>query len=118
MCGDDEGRIHLRGEETGGDEEVRPDDVGPAGAAHAPSQLEEPRLATRSMVEHGQLDLVSTLAQGALALRDEDPEVRVVWPRVHLGDEQDPHRRQRGARSRSCSPHSSRRTPQISPTVQ
>ena len=69
-------------------------------------------------VEHGKLDLVPAFAERALALRDEDAEVRVVGARVHLGDEQDPHRRQRGARSRSCSPHSSRSTPQISPIVQ
>ncbi len=60
---------------------------------HLPPQLEEPPLPARAPVEDGELDLVAALAERELELADEDAEVGVGRPRIHLRDEQDPHRR-------------------------
>ena len=121
MRGDDERRVDLRRDQSGGDEEVRPDHVRACSRRAPAPQLEEASLAAGPPVEHGQLDLVPARAERALALGDECAEIGVVRPRVHLRDERGcasrSAPRQRGTRSRSYSPHSSRRTPQISPTV-
>jgi hypothetical protein len=58
---------------------------------HAPPQLEEPALAAGPPVEDGAVDVVAALLERTLELRDEDPEIGVVWTGVHLRDEQDPH---------------------------
>src|SRR5207302_4108502 len=50
-----------------------------------------PQLSASAPVDDGALELVAALAQRPLELSDEDAEVRVVRPRVHLRDEQDPH---------------------------
>ena len=42
-------------------------------------------------VEHGALDLVPAGRDGSLELGDEDAEIGVVRPGVHLRHEQDPH---------------------------
>ena len=91
--GDDERRVDRRRDQPRRDEEVRPDDVGPRRRAHLAPQLEEAPLAAAAPVEHRELDLVPALAERQLQLRDEDAEVGVVGPRVHLRDEQDPQAR-------------------------
>ena len=49
--------------------------------------------APRARVHDRTLDLVPARDELALEVRDEDPEVRVVRPRVHLRDEEDSQRR-------------------------
>ena len=112
----------LGREEPGRNEKVRPDDIGSRlrCAPDVPAQLEEPQLAAGTMVEHCKVDVVSASTQRVHALRDEGSEIGIFRPRVHLRHEEDAHRQpslQRRTRSRSYSPHSSRSTPQISPTV-
>ena len=87
--------LRERGDQPGGDEEVRVDDVGPRGAAGGARQLEVSELPAGSAVDHGAVDLVAPLRERALHLRDEDAEVRVGRPRVHLRDEEDAHRARR-----------------------
>ena len=47
--------------------------------------------ATAAAVHDRTLELVTTVAQRLLHLLDEDAEIRVVRPRVHLRDEEDAH---------------------------
>ena len=84
-----------RGDQPGGDEKVSVDDVGARCAACVARQLEVSELPSRSTVEHGAVDLVAPLHERALHLRDENAEVGVGRPRVHLRDEEDAHRRRR-----------------------
>ena len=93
--GDDERRASgQRRGQAGRNEEVRVDDVGPDTACRAERAGREGRVAALpagAAVEHGPLELVPALAQGALELRHEHAEIGVVGPRVHLRDEQDAH---------------------------
>ena len=92
--GDDERRARReRGGEAGGNEEVRVGDVGMearAARARVADEREVAASAATSRVDDGPLDLVAARDELALEVRDEDPEVRVVRPRVHLRDEEDP----------------------------
>jgi hypothetical protein len=45
--------------------------------------------ATSAPIDDRALELVAARAELVLEALDEDPEVRVVRPRVHLGDEED-----------------------------
>ena len=96
MRGDDERRARRerRGEPCG-DEEVGVGDVWPETARRAPRVSDErdvARSSTAPPVDDGALDLVTAREELALEVRDEDPEVGILRPRVHLGDEQDPQR--------------------------
>ena len=96
VSGHDEGRaLRERGDQPGGDEEVRVDDVGARCAARGARQLEVSALPARSAVDHRAVDLVASLRERALHLRDENAEVRVVGPWIHLRDEEDAHRARR-----------------------
>ena len=90
--GDDERRATgERGDQPGGNEEVRVDHVGPARGVRPARESQVAELPARTRVEDGQLDLVAARLELVLDLRDERPEVRRVGPGVHLGDEQDAH---------------------------
>jgi hypothetical protein len=75
---------------------VRVDDIrieaarDPAGVA---SEAEVPA-APSAALDGSALDLVPPRGELPLERRDEDPEIRVVRPGVHLRDEEDPHARQ------------------------
>jgi hypothetical protein len=93
--GDDERRSAREGgDQPGGDEEMRVDDVRPLRARRsrrAASELEIAELPSGAAVEHGEVDLVPPLHELPLDLGDEGAEVGRVAPGVHLGDQQDPH---------------------------
>ena len=98
--GDDERRPHgVRGQqprEARGEEEVRVDDVGPeapCGPDGPGRELRVAELAAAAAVEHDPLELVPARCQLALEPLDEDAEVRRGRGGIHLGDEQDAHRR-------------------------
>ncbi len=83
-----------RSDQPGGNEEVRVDDVGMKSPRLPPRLAREgevAKLPARAMVEHGPFDLVPARRELALELGDEDPEIGIVGPRVHLRDEQDAH---------------------------
>ena len=85
-----------QGAEPGGEEEVRVDDVGPeaAGSANrASGEANVSQLRAATLVEHDALELVPALGERPLEALDEDAEVGRRGRRVHLRDEQDPHRR-------------------------
>jgi hypothetical protein len=94
--GDDErsARRERRGQSRG-NEEVRVGDVGskaarrPAGIPHEPDVA---RASCSPPVDDRPLDLVAPREELVLEVRDENSEIRVVRPRVHLGDEQNPQR--------------------------
>ena len=94
--GDDERRVRRqRGGETGRHEEVGVGDVGPEVASDAPRIPEEGEVRTlpaASRAHDRTLELVAAGGELALEVRDEDAEVRVARPRIHLGDEEDPQR--------------------------
>ena len=97
MRRDDERRARgERGGEAGGDEEVRVDDVRVEASGSCADVRGEPRvlrLAPAAVVDHGALELVPAVAECRLELLDEDAEIRVVRPGIHLRDEQDAHTR-------------------------
>jgi hypothetical protein len=75
---------------------VRVDDVGPEaarGAHRAGGESRVSQLGAAAPVEHDALELVPALGERALEALDEDAEVGRRSRGVHLGDEQDPHRR-------------------------
>ena len=94
MRGDDERCPRRKGcDQTRRHEEVRVDDIWPEGARGrpgAPGQIEVPALPSGAPVDHRQLDLVTPVQQSALEPLHEDAEIRVLGPRVHLRDEEDP----------------------------
>ena len=57
-----------------------------------PEERDVARLSSGPPVDDRAFDLVTAREELALEARDEDPEVGIVRPRVHLGDEQDPQR--------------------------
>ena len=95
MRGDDERRAgRERGCEAGRDEEVRVHDLRLEAAGDRPRIADEPHVAapaTAAAVHDRTLELVTTVAQRLLHLGDEDSEIGVVRPRVHLRDEEDAH---------------------------
>ena len=64
---------------------------GPRLAARGTPQPEVPHLAAAAPVEHGASHVVAERHELALEIANEDAEVRVGRPGIHLGDEQDPH---------------------------
>ena len=92
MRGDDErGTAGKRSDQSGGNEEVRVDDVRLLGCGRSPRERQIAQLPTGPRVEDGETDLVAARDERSLDLRDERPEVGRVWPGVHLGDDEDPH---------------------------
>jgi hypothetical protein len=93
VCGDDERRSRAeRGGEARRDEEVRVDDVGMKSSGDARYVAREREVAAAppsSAVDDRTFKLVAALREAALQSGDEDAEVRIVEPRVHLGDEED-----------------------------
>ena len=93
--GDDERRAgRERSCEARRDEEVRVHDLRLEAAGDRPRIGDEPHVAapaTAAAVHDRTLELVTTVAQRLLHLLDEDAEIRVVRPRVHLRDEEDAH---------------------------
>jgi hypothetical protein len=87
--GDDERDLACceGGAETGRDEEVRVDHLGTeraGGAARAAGELEVTPLAACAGGEHGALDLVATVGQGAFDLLHEGAEGGCIGAGVHL----------------------------------
>ena len=98
--GDDERRARrTRREqraEPGRKEEVGVDDVGPEPPRRPHRTRREPRvtqLAAAAPVEHDPLELVPARRERALESLDEDAEIGRRSGRIHLGNEQDAHRR-------------------------
>ena len=98
--GDDErrprGPCREQPREAGRKEEVRVDDVGPKPPRGPHRPAREPRvaqLAAAAAVEHDPLEDVPARRQLALQALDEDAEIGGRRGGVHLGDEQDAHRR-------------------------
>ena len=90
--GHDERRASReRSGQAGGNEKVRIRDlrVEPPGDPPGVPEERDVAAASSSGVHDRVLDLVSSDEELALEARDEDSEVRIVRPRVHLGDEQD-----------------------------
>ena len=56
----------------------------------APRQLEVATATARAPVEDSARDLVAALGQLLLEACNERAQVGVSWPRIHLGDEEDP----------------------------
>ena len=89
-------RERQRRGETGRHEEVRVGHVRIEPPRCAERVAEEPKMATDASgagAHDRALELVPALAQLVLEVRDEDAQIRVVRPRVHLRDEEDPQRR-------------------------
>ena len=83
-------------DQAGRNEEVGVDDVGPEAACEREGPGRETEVSAApalAPVENGTLDLVPSVGELALERRDEDAEVRVCRPRIHLRDEEDPQRR-------------------------
>ena len=100
MGGDDQrcprGESRQQPREAGREEEVRVDDVRPEpprGPHRTGTELRVAQLAAAAPVEHDPLDLVPARSQLALQPLDEDAEIGRLGGGVHLGDEQDAHRR-------------------------
>jgi hypothetical protein len=62
------------------------------GTSCVPDELEMATSPAAAPVDDRPFDLVTAHEELALEVRDEDPEVGIVRPGVHLGDEQDPQR--------------------------
>ena len=78
--------------ESRGHEEVRVHDVGtepPRRAKGVAREHEMAPSASCATIEHSTLELMPARGELALEVRDEDAEIRVVRPRIHLGDEED-----------------------------
>ena len=92
---DHERRLRAeRPDQPGGNEEVRVDDLGLEATRFLPClpcKGEETPLAARAPVEHRSLELVPARGELVLELGDEDSEIGIVRPRIHLRDEQDAH---------------------------
>ena len=106
---DDERRPRReRRDQPGRHEEVGIDDIGPeppSGLDRAPGQARVLAPAGAATGQDGRLDLVPAPGERQLQLPDEDAVIGLGVPRIHLRDEQDPHR---GAVSRfwcSCVCH-------------
>jgi hypothetical protein len=85
-----------RRDEPGRNEEVRVHDIrvkAPSGANRIPEQASVSSGPSRPTIDDRTLDLVATRDELLLEVGDEDAEIRVVGTRVHLRDEEDPHRR-------------------------
>ena len=98
--GDDERRPRSAGREQrsepGREEEVRVDDVGPEAPRRPHRAGRQPRVAelrAAAAVEHDPLELVPARRERPLEPLDEDAEIGRRRGGVHLGDEQDAHRR-------------------------
>ena len=78
---------------------MRPDDVGPGGGPNPAPQFEKAPLAAGTPVENSEVDRMAPLAERELELAYEHAEIGVGRPRIHLGDEQDPHGSLRAARA-------------------
>ncbi len=72
---------------------MRVRDVGLEAAGHASGVAEERGVACPSAarVDDRTLELVAAGGELALEVRDEDAEVGVIRPWIHLGDEEDSH---------------------------
>ena len=82
--------------EPGREEKVRVDDVRTEAARRADRAQREacmPQLPAAAAVDHDALDRVPARRELPLEPLHEDAEVRRRRRRVHLGEEQDPHRR-------------------------
>ena len=93
---DERGAAGERRDQAGRDEEVRVDHVGaksPRGPQRRGRQREVLALAAAPAIEDRALDDVTACGERLLEAADEDAEVRVGRPRVHLRDEQDLHAR-------------------------
>jgi hypothetical protein len=62
------------------------------GTAHLARKPQMPALAPASPRRDDALDLMSSSGKGPLNPLDEGPEIRVIRPGVHLGDEEDSQR--------------------------
>ncbi len=91
----DERRARLEGgEQAGRNEKVRVDDVGPEPSRAVPYRPGKAKLAppaAAAAVDDSSLELVSSCDELALNRLDEDPEIGVFRPGIHLRYEQDPH---------------------------
>ena len=92
-----------RGDQAGGHEEVRVDDIGLRRAHRLAYERQVAGLASGTGVEHRALHVVAARDELALDLRDERPEIGRVGAGIHLRDEKDAHGgsvRARGYRAR------------------
>src|SRR6185437_675673 len=83
------------GEQAGRDEEVGVDDIGPEAARGGNGESAEPRVfgfAAGTGRQHHALDRVAARLQRLLEAAHEDAVVRLGVARIHLRDQQDPHR--------------------------
>jgi hypothetical protein len=92
---DERSALRERGDQACWDEDVRVDHVGPRRPASGARQLEVSALPACATIDHRAVELVASLGERTLQLLDEDAEVRVVRPGVHLRDEEDAHRPRR-----------------------
>ena len=111
------------GDQSARDEEVGVDDVrlkAARGLEGATGQGGVTALAAPAPVEHRELYRVPARTQRTLDLGDEDAQIWILGPWIHLRDEKNPHEsaRDQSERCASYMPNSSRRTSQSSPTVQ
>ena len=90
---DDERRAcRERGREARRHEEVGVRDIRIEATCATPSVAEQPHVASRAaapLVHDRALDLVPARDELAFEVRHEDAEIRIVRPRIHLGDEED-----------------------------